>query len=123
MNKPGFRIWLESSGLEAILSSIRSRTPFLKLDAYETKEKIELMLVEVPEVFRGMGKGTEIIKTLQDYARSVGKPIVIRPEAEKGRKGDLDRFYRNLGFVHNKGRSMDFTLSSPTASTMYWRPE
>lgn len=117
-----FRKWLESSGLEAFLSALRERHPGLRLEAYETKEKIELMSIEVPEGSRGMGVGTEIIRNIQDYARKVGKPIVLRPEAEKGRKGDLDRFYRGLGFVHNRGRNTNFVLSSPTSRTMYWNP-
>lgn len=117
-----FRTWLESSALEAVVSSIVARHPGLKPDAYEGREKIELMSIEVPEGSRGMGVGTDVVRAIQDYARSVGKPIVLRPEADRGRKGDLDRFYRSLGFVHNRGRNTDFVLSSPTSRTMYWRP-
>jgi hypothetical protein len=117
-----FRNWLESAGLDALVSEIVSRHPGLRLDAYEAKDKIELMFLELPKESRGMGVGTSVIRELQGYARSVGKPIVLRPEAERGRKDDLDRFYRNLGFVHNRGRNMDFVLSSPTSRTMYWRP-
>lgn len=105
------------------MSGITRNHPGVKIHAYETGYKIELMQIVVPRENRGGGVGTEIIRTLQDYARSVGKPIVIRPEAERGRKGDLDRFYRELGFVHNKGRNMDYALSSPMAGTMYWRPD
>lgn len=118
----GFRKWLESSGIDAFISGIESRHPEVKIQAYETNNKIELMQIVVPEEMRGSGVGTEIIKSLQDYARSIGKPIVIRPEAERGRKADLERFYKGLGFVHNKGRNTDFAISSPLASTMYWRP-
>lgn len=118
----GFRTWLESSALEALISDIIARHPGMRMDAYETREKIELTSIEVPEGSRGSGIGTEAIKRLQDYARMVGKPIVLRPEADKGRKGDLDRFYKSLGFVHNKGRNTDFVLSSPTSRSMYWRP-
>jgi hypothetical protein len=118
----GFRTWLESSVLEALVSGLVAKHPGLRLDAYESKEKIELVGIEVPEGSRGMGVGTEVIRSLQDYARGVGKPIVLRPEADRGRKGDLDRFYRGLGFVHNRGRNTDFVLSSPTSRTMYWRP-
>lgn len=117
-----FRTWLESSGLDAVVAGIVARHPGLKLDACEAKEKIELMSIEVPKGSRGMGIGTEVVRALQDYARGVGKPIVIRPEAQRGRKGDLDRFYKSLGFVHNRGRNTDFVLSSPTSRTMYWRP-
>ena len=117
-----FRNFLESAALGALVSDIVSRHPGLRLDAYETREKIELMSIELPRESRGLGVGTEVIRELQGYARSVGKPIVLRPEAERGRKGDLERFYRGLGFVHNRGRNVDFVLSSPTSRTMYWRP-
>jgi GNAT superfamily N-acetyltransferase len=123
MSRSGFKIWLESSGLDAVLSKATDKHPGVQISAYENKHSIELMQIKVPEDARGGGIGTEIIKSIQEYARSAGKPIVIRPAAEKGRKGDLERFYKDLGFVHNKGRNVDFTLSSPTASTMYWRPE
>lgn len=118
-----FRNWLESSAnIDALVSLLIRDNPGLRLSAYESKEKIELMQIEVPEGMRGRGTGTEVIKAIQQYARSVGKPIVLRPEADRGRKGDLDRFYRGLGFVHNRGRNTDFVLSSPTSRTMYWRP-
>ncbi len=122
MNKINFRKWFESSGLDALLSVISDKHPGLKIYAYEGREKIELMEIKVPEESRGKGVGTEVIKMIQDYARSVGKPIVLRPEADRGRKGDLERFYRGLGFVHNRGKNTDFVLSSPTSRTMYWRP-
>jgi predicted GNAT family acetyltransferase len=117
-----FKTWLESSGIESVLSEIEQKHPGAVVSAYETGHKIELTQIKVPEGARGQGVGTDIVKSLQDYARSVGKPIVIRPAADKGRKADLNRFYRRLGFVQNKGRNMDYTLSSPTASTMYWQP-
>lgn len=117
-----FKTWLENSGLNAFLSEMEKKYPQVKVEAYETSHKIELMQIVVPEEMRGSGVGTDIIRTLQNYASSVGKPIVIRPKAERGRKGDLERFYKGLGFVHNKGRNKDFTLSSPLAVTMYWRP-
>lgn len=117
-----FRKWLESSGIESVLSGMVEKYPGVKLTAYESKEKIELMEIVVPENMRGRGIGTEIIRTIQNYASMVGKPVVLRPEADRGHKGDLYRFYRKLGFVPNKGRNMDYSLSSPTSRTMYWRP-
>lgn len=118
-----FRKWIESTGIESVLSGMIEKYPGVRLTAYESKEKIELMEIVVPKNMRGRGIGTEIIRTIQDYALRVGKPIVLRPEADRGRKGELDRFYRGLGFVTNKGRNMDYSLSSPTSRTMYWRPK
>jgi predicted N-acetyltransferase YhbS len=107
--------------MEKLLNQLRVEFPSVDIDAYESKEKIELMNIKVPKEQRGMGIGTNIIQRLQKYAAAVGKPIVLRPQPEKGYKQALDKFYKTLGFVKNKGRNIDYSLSSPTASTMYWR--
>ena len=52
----------------------------------------------------------------------MGKPIVLRPEPEPRKKKALMDFYKNLGFVANKGRKTDYTLSSPFSLTLYWKP-
>lgn len=109
------------NNIEELLDSIRLQFPFVKLLAFESKERIELQQIEVAKEQRGKGTGEHIIEMLKTYAQSVGKPIVLRPEAERGRKKDLERFYKRLGFVNNSGRNMDYTLSSPMAKTMYWR--
>lgn len=107
--------------MESLLNNIREEYPFVKIWAFESSNRIELQQIEIPFEHRGRGIGSEIIKRLQKYAHSVGKPIVLRPKAERGRKRDLERFYKRLGFVDNKGRNMDYTLSSPMSRTMYWR--
>lgn len=107
--------------MESLIDSIKNEYPFVKLSAYESNYRVELQMIEIPKEYRGRGIGTKIIKLLQNYAQSVGKPIVLRPEAERGRKKDLEKFYKGLGFVDNKGSNIDHTLSSPTAKTMYWR--
>lgn len=107
--------------MQELLDSIRAEYPFVKLWAFESNTKIELQQIEVDKEHRGQGIGQKIIEMLKTYARMVSKPIVLRPEAERGRKKDLERFYKQLGFVNNSGRHMDYTLSSPMAKTMYWR--
>ena len=103
--------------MESLLDEIREKYPFVKIWAFESSNRIELQKIEIPFEHRGKGIGTDIIKRLQKYAQLVGKPIVLRPEAERGRKKDLERFYKGLGFVNNRGRNMDYSLSR----TMYWR--
>lgn len=116
-----FKNWLESNNLEDFIEDIKKQYPEVEIDAYETKNKIEIMKIEVSKDQRNKGIGTNIIKKIQDYASGVKKPIVIRPQAEKGYKNKLNNFYKKLGFVDNKGKNIDFTLSSPVAKTMYWR--
>lgn len=109
--------------LSKIIQEIKLKYPFVKLEVYETGNKIELQQIEVPPMYQNGGIGHDIIQTLQTYAKSVGKPIVLRPEAETKQKANLFRFYKSLGFVKNAGKKMDYTLSSPTAQTMYWKHE
>lgn len=107
--------------MEELLAQIRNQYPSIDIEAYETNNRIEVMQIYVPPNERNSGIGSDIFKQIQQYAKEKRKPIVLRPEPEKGQKVNLDRFYKRLGFVHNKGRNIDFGLSSPTAKTMYWR--
>jgi hypothetical protein len=111
---------MESKDLDGLLDQLRSEYSGLRIHAYESPRLIELTEIEVVE--KGQGVGTAVIRRIQDYARQVGKPIVLRPHPEPRKKAALFRFYKNLGFVVNKGRNMDYTLSSPFALTMYWKP-
>lgn len=107
--------------MEELLQQIRSLYPTVKIWAFESSDRVELQQIEVPPAERGSGIGTQIMGMLKDYARSVGKPIVLRPEPERGKKKALERFYKRLGFVDNAGRHKDYTLSAPFSKTMYWR--
>lgn len=107
--------------MEELLDQIRSKHKSAEVEAHESKDRIELRKINVQPDKRNAGVGTDIIRMIKDYAAKVGKPIVLSPEHESGKKGALERFYRKNDFVHNKGRHMDYTLSSPTAKTMYWR--
>ena len=107
--------------MDDLLEKIKMLYPSVDIYAFETPNKIELANIKVPASQRGDGAGTKIVKMLQDYAHSVGKPIVLRPEPEKGKKKALERFYKRLGFVDNRGRNMDYTLSTTFGKTMHWK--
>jgi hypothetical protein len=111
---------IKSDDLDALVTKLRQEYPGLRIYAYESAGLIELMEIEVKD--KGQGTGTKVIKALQEYARGVGKPIVLRPHPEPRKKAALFKFYKNLGFVMNKGRKTDYTLSSPFSLTMYWKP-
>ena len=110
--------------LKRLVESLTSQFPGLDLYAFYslTGNYIEISNIDLPPAMQSQGIGTIVVKRIQEFAQSIGEPIVIRPEANPGKKGALNRFYKNLGFVPNKGRSIDYQLSSPTSSTMYWKP-
>lgn len=105
-----------------IINDIKAKYPFVKIYASENDSVIHLHSIVVPEEHRRKGIGRDILSWIKDYAHDVQKAIVLEPSAERGYKQKLDKFYRNLGFMHNRGKNKDYTLTSPFASTMYWKP-
>ncbi len=83
---------------------------------------INLHSLRVNPNSRSSGVGSAVIGELKDYARAHGATILLSPEADRGKKAALDRFYRRQGLQHNRGRHKDSRLSSMFAPTMLWRP-
>ena len=71
---------------------------------------------------RKQGIGRKVIQKIKDFADVHRLVISLAPQAEARYKEKLDRFYKSLGFVVNKGRNRDYQLSDPFGRTMYRRP-
>jgi len=91
----------------------------VKLDVFEGKKGLELSKIVVPEKSKGVG--SSIMKELSDYADSTGQAITLSPSTDFGgsSKKRLTDFYKRFGFVQNKGKNKDFTVSN----SMYRNPE
>lgn len=110
--------------LNDLIQRLRNEYPLSKLEAWVPQgHHIELANIEVRPDSRGKGVGSTVIKRIQDFAREKGLPIMLRPMADRGKKEALYRFYRSLGFINNRGRDMDYELSSPFSTTMFWKPK
>lgn len=109
----------DREGLQGIVSKWEAAG--VKLDAYETPNgTIAIGKIVVPPTERGKGIGTAAMRELADYADATGKTVTLSPSVDFGATS-LDRlktFYKRLGFVENKGRSRDFSLSD----SMYREP-
>lgn len=78
----------------------------------ERNGSISLSKIIVPSDLRGNGLGTSAMQSLIDYADSSGQRIVLSPSADfGGDKSRLISFYKRFGFVENKGRNKDYTVS------------
>lgn len=108
---------------EDFLDEIQILYPDVRIFAHEGKNNIKISSLLVPKEQRGKGIGTDIIKKIKEYAQKVNKTVSLSPGPEKGYKAKLTKFYKDLGFVQNKGRNRDFELSDPFSPTMYWKPE
>jgi hypothetical protein len=95
----------------------------LIVDAYESAKRpvITLSRIEVPKEMRSQGMGTEAINDLSQYADQAGKTIALSPSKDFGATSvdRLKEFYKRFGFVENKGKNKDFSISE----SMYRLPE
>ena len=78
--------------------------------------------IRIKPEHRRKGIGSEIIRKIKKFADGHKLIISLSPEAEPRYKERLDKFYKSLGFVNNKGRKKDYRLSEPFARIMYRRP-
>lgn len=77
---------------------------------------IELANFVVSRDDQGQGKGTQAMEQLIQFADQRGQRLVLTPALPDDRKGTTSRarlvkFYKRFGFVENKGRNKDFTVS------------
>ena len=78
--------------------------------------------IRVKSEYRGQGVGRSVINDIKKFADDNNLVIVLSPEPQRGYKKNLERFYKNLGFVDNKGRKKDFRYSSFFGKTMLRYP-
>ena len=91
---------------------------------YSRGDDIHLDRIEVEPSQRKKGVGSSVMKKLAQHADSRGKRITLNL-ADKGdpggtsSRGRLSRFYKAHGFVDNKGRNKDYSISA----SMYRKPD
>jgi len=91
-----------------------------KFSVFERKDHINVSLVVVKKEYRGQGIGRDIFNDIIEYSNLVGKSITLSPDSKFGTsKAKLSKFYKSLGFVLNKGKNKDFSISD----LMYRNPK
>ena len=77
---------------------------------------IDLDQVVVEQKHRGQGRGSAFMRALATFADRHGRRIVLTPASSRDTslgttsRARLVRFYKQFGFVENKGRARDFAL-------------
>jgi GNAT superfamily N-acetyltransferase len=104
-----------------IFADVMDKYPDVKLDIYGSPERgFTIGRIEVPEGQRNSGIGSNVMREVLDRADQVGAQVNLTPsDAFGGSVNRLRDFYRNLGFVENRGRNKDFS----TRETMYRTPQ
>lgn len=109
--------------LEILIKELQNKYSGLELFVSEHINKIHIHELRVPLEIRHQGIGGEVLRVIKEFAVTRGKPVTLSPQAERGYKKKLDNFYKDNGFVDNKGRNMDYSISYPFGRTMYWKPK
>ena len=85
---------------------------------------LHIQMLRVKEQYRKQGIGHQVMKRLIKFADQNKLTITLSPGPDSIRyKKKLERFYKEFGFEHNRGRKHDSRISSPFAATMYRRPQ
>ena len=97
----------------------------VNLYLFEQANDIHLDTMIVPKGERKGGIGSFIMQDLTQYADLVGKRVVLTPGIKDPYHGTTSRkrlvkFYKGFGFVENKGRNKDWSM---TADKMYREPD
>ena len=75
-------------------------------------EGFTISKIVVPEESRGSGIGSQVMEELVGYADTYGLTIGLTPEdTYGGNVKRLKQFYKDFGFVPNKGRNKDYAFS------------
>jgi GNAT superfamily N-acetyltransferase len=102
------------------LDELAKKYPDVKIDAFVGKNDINLSRIVVPKEMRNQGIGTQVMEDLSAFADSLGKRVTLTPSSDFGGSvPKLKTFYKEFGFVENKGKNKDFS----TSEAMYREPK
>src|SRR5690606_11764278 len=104
--------------LQAFARDVRERHGRRLVDLFEDSNgNIVLDMIAVPRDRQGQGVGTAAMRDLIAFADRHGRRITLKlgqrdPEFGTTSRSRLERFYRRFGFVPNKGRKKDYSISA-----------
>ncbi|MEA4834958.1 MAG: hypothetical protein VB133_07485 [Anaeromusa sp.] len=102
--------------IKEFADKIKADLGLSRFDLYFSRGGLELSNIEVASDARKAGTGTKAMNALIQYADQHGMRLLLTPDvAGNGRgttsKARLVKFYKRFGFVENKGRNADHTVS------------
>ena len=102
------------------VKALSDQFPNVKFDLRQRGDNATLGRVIVPAEQRGQGIGTNFMNELTKAADVDGATVALSPSADfGGNKNRLIDFYKQFGFVPNKGKNIDYELSE----SMYRTPK
>jgi GNAT superfamily N-acetyltransferase len=108
---------VDRATFQAFADQIKAQYGLHQFDLWlDRSGDIKLNSLIIPKKDQNTGLGTATMLALCRFADKLGKRIVLTPATRDDHWGTtsqtrLVRFYKRFGFVPNKGRKKDFTIS------------
>jgi GNAT superfamily N-acetyltransferase len=108
---------LTDEAVRAFAKDVESRLGLKTFDLFLTGQgDIKLNLLVVDKSKQKQGSGSEAMEDLCRFADRHGRRVVLVPAQRDPNHGTtssarLKRFYKRFGFVENKGRNKDFSVT------------
>ena len=94
------------------INALKEKFPNIDFSLSQNGNKATLSKVVVPKEARNSGVGSNFMNDLTKAADTDGTQLALSPSGDfGGSKARLIEFYKRFGFVPNKGRNIDFTIS------------
>ena len=105
-------------------TELKSKYPQLDLLSLSLQSNGAIFIhnIRVKKEERKKGIGRKVMEEIKQFADKHGLVVTLSPESEPRYKAKLDKFYKDLGFSHNRGRKKDYRYSSFFGKTMIRRP-
>lgn len=113
-----------SNKISALSTSLKSKYPIKDLFlSINSVGNLRIVSIIIDKEHRNMNVGSDIIKEINQFADKNNLKITLTPGLKDKHHGTTSRsrlikFYKKFGFIENKGRNKDFTISD----LMYRKP-
>jgi ribosomal protein S18 acetylase RimI-like enzyme len=112
-----FNALVESLSSDDVLGAIKSKykdqLDDLSVFARPKEKALVISMIKVKPEFRKQGIAKKVMKELLYFADSHEYVTILTPEPQDRSisQGNLEKFYKELGFVANKGKNKDWRFT------------
>jgi predicted GNAT family N-acyltransferase len=116
-----FKQFINESSIEDIENHAKENNVELGIHHNTKTNNITLSKIVVPKQHREKGIGSSVMNKLKGFADNNKSRITLTPSTDFGGSSvnRLKKFYKKHGFVENKGKNKDYSVSD----SMYRNPE
>jgi len=105
-----------NSDVDEFATNLEAELGLKSLHMFSSKGDLKLQTIIVEKDKRKQGVGTQAMERIVEYADEKGFRVILTPAVRDDFQGVTSRsrlvkFYKRFGFVENKGRNKDFTIS------------